>query len=427
MTTIIIGAGPMGLACAHYLASAGHKVAVYEADDRLGGMSACFDLGGLRIERYYHFICKTDYALFDLLKELGLSDRLRWNATKMGYFYHGKLYPWGNPWALLTFPALSMWAKIRYARHVLHAKGIANWESLDEERADVWIKRWVGQEAWDVLWEKLFALKFFEYKDQLSASWIGTRIARVAKSRKNIFTEEMGYLEGGSDVLLKALEKSIVSQGGSIHLKTPVQEVLVRQGRACGIRIHGQEILADRVISTAPLPYVPDFMPHLPAEDLAKIKAISNVGVVCPIFLLKNPLTANFWLNTNDPGMAIPGIIEYTNLRPMGRHVVYVPFYVPSSYPRYQQPDAEIIAESIRYFKQVNPAFQDDWVVEAKVSRYRYAQTVCPPGFSKMLPPMRSAVPGFFMADTAYYYPEDRSITESVGAGKRLAALAFQG
>lgn len=45
------------------------------------------------------------------------------------------------------------------------------------------------------MWEKAFALKFFEYQNDLSASWIGTRIKRVALSRRNLFNESMGYLE----------------------------------------------------------------------------------------------------------------------------------------------------------------------------------------------------------------------------------------
>jgi len=62
-------------------------------------------------------------------------------------------------------------------------------------------------------------------------------------------------------------------------------------------------------------------------------------------------------------------------------------------------------------------------VIAAKVSRYEFAQTVCTPGFYEALPPMRSGLAGLYMADTSYYYPEDRSISESVAVGRRLAAL----
>jgi hypothetical protein len=42
-----------------------------------------------------------------------------------------------------------------------------------------------------------------------------------------------------------------------------------------------------------------------------------------------------------------------------------------------------------------------------------------------MLPPMRTPIGGLFMADTSYYYPEDRSISESAAVAKRLAQLAL--
>ena len=64
----VLGAGPMGLAVAYQLVKDGHKPVIFEADDRVGGMSAAFDFGGLSIERYYHFHCTSDDAFFDVLK-----------------------------------------------------------------------------------------------------------------------------------------------------------------------------------------------------------------------------------------------------------------------------------------------------------------------------------------------------------------------
>ena len=60
-------------------------------------MAAHFDLGGLSIERYYHFVCKADRPTFELLAELGIGDRMRWVPTSMGYFVDGRLHPWGDP------------------------------------------------------------------------------------------------------------------------------------------------------------------------------------------------------------------------------------------------------------------------------------------------------------------------------------------
>ena len=93
----VIGAGAMGLATAYYLQKAGHTVTVFESDSVPGGMAAHFDFDGLSIERFYHFVCKADQPLFDLLNELGLEDAMQWRDTSMGFYFDGKLYPWGDP------------------------------------------------------------------------------------------------------------------------------------------------------------------------------------------------------------------------------------------------------------------------------------------------------------------------------------------
>ena len=50
----------MGLAVAYELTRLGHQPVLIEADDRLGGMAACFEFAGMQLERYYHFHCLID-------------------------------------------------------------------------------------------------------------------------------------------------------------------------------------------------------------------------------------------------------------------------------------------------------------------------------------------------------------------------------
>ena len=72
-----------------------------------------------------------------------------------------------------------------------------------------------------MLWKSLFHYKFYEYEDSLSAAWLGTRIKRVALSRKNLFEERLGYLEGGSEAL-RGDGCSVRDRGGKIEVSTAV-------------------------------------------------------------------------------------------------------------------------------------------------------------------------------------------------------------
>src|SRR5215471_11369886 len=105
---IVVGSGAMGLAAAFHAVNAGHTVEVLEAAPEPGGMAAHFDLGGLSIERFYHFVCKTDAETKELLNELNIGDKLRWRVTTMGIFTNGKLHNWGNPLALFGFKEISL-------------------------------------------------------------------------------------------------------------------------------------------------------------------------------------------------------------------------------------------------------------------------------------------------------------------------------
>jgi len=420
----VLGAGPMGLAVAYQLALDGRQPVLFEADDRVGGMTAAFDFSGLSIERYYHFHCISDHAFLAILDELALTDKVHWVETKMGYWFQEQLQPWGNPVALLKFKGLSLVAKFRYGLHAFLCTKRNDWEPLDHVEATGWIKRWVGKEAYEVLWRRLFDYKFYDYTDNLSAAWIWSRIRRIGRSRYSLFREKLGYLEGGSETLLQAMRADIEAHGGEIRLKSPISKVVIEDGKVCGVNVAEQFEAFDKVISTIPLPYIPRLMPDLPTEILEHFRSINNIAVVCVIVKLRKALSEYFWLNTNDPAMDIPGLVEYSNLRPLDDHIVYVPFYMPGEHPKFAEPDQAFLDKVRRYLKKINPELCDDDFIDLHASRYRYAQPICEPGYLDKLPPVALPVIGLWVADTSYYYPEDRGISESIEFGRKIAKVA---
>lgn len=416
----VIGAGPMGLAVAYQLVKEGYTPIVFESDDRIGGMSATFDFNGIEIEKYYHFHCTSDKAFFEVLNELGLQDELNWVSTKMGYWFNNKLQPWGNPMALLKFDGLSFIAKLRYALHTFLSTKRNNWETLEKYDAYTWVKNSVGEEAFDKLWSKLFKLKFHEYSNNLSAPWIWSRIRRIGRSRYSLFEEKLGYLTGGSKTLLNAMKSYIESKGGEFRLNTKVDKIVMDDKKVQGLDIKNEFIQFDQVISTIPLPLVVNIAPDLPKDICNKYKSKINIGCVCVIVKLKKALTQNFWLNTNDEDMDIPGIIEYSNLNPEVGYIAYVPYYMPQSNPKFNEKDNVFKEKVSTYFKTINPEIKDDDILDIKIHRYHFSQPICQPNFLDSLPDPKMPIDGLWIADTSHYYPEDRGISESIGFGRDL-------
>jgi protoporphyrinogen oxidase len=417
----VLGAGPMGLAVAYELVLQGYEPTVFEADDRVGGMAATFDFGGLEIERYYHFYCTSDTALFGVLHELEMMNQIHWVETKMGYWFEGQIQKWGTPLSLLAFRGLPIVDKLRYGIHTFICIRRNEWKSLDKRDASEWIRQWVGKRAYAILWEKLFDLKFYDQAADVSAAWIWSRIRRLGRSRYSIFREKLGYIDGGSSTVLNAMAKAIEAGGGEILLSTPVLSVDISNSPIYTVVTSRGLQEFDAVVSTVPLPIVPTLIPQLPVNISEKIKHIKNIAVVCVILKLKKSLSENFWVNTNDPRMDIPGLVEYSNLRPLDDYVIYVPFYLPQNHPTFKESDEDFVAKVKSYVKMMNQSIGDDDFLDAKVSRYKFAQPICTSSFREKLPPIKISTEELWIADTSYYYPEDRGLSESIGLGRKIA------
>jgi len=431
MKIAIIGGGAAGLSAGYELSKRGTEVHLFERDASLGGLAGSFLLDGGYVEKYYHFICLNDHAYVTVLKELGLSDLLRWKYTEMGQFVHRRLYSFGRPTDLLTFPHLSWTDKIRFALAIMRIKAAdwEDWRAIEHIPVEQWLTETFGANVYHTLHEPLVRLKFGEYRHKLSASWMWARIHRLGKSRTRIRQrEKVGYVLGGSQIIMDALGQKIRDAGGTISLRASVEGLLLSERGVSGIRVNGQERPYDAVISTVPLPALLRLLPpSLEGAYWKRLRMIESIGVLCVFLRLKRPLTKYFWTNISDPGIGLAGVVEYTNLNPLphlgGDSIVYLPQYLPSSAEKFRVADEEIIAEYLGYLSLINPSFDRSDVREAFVFRDKYAQPICEVGFTKDIPDLQTPLRGFYITDSSQLHPDDRTISNSLALGQR-AALA---
>ena len=100
---------------------------------------------------------------------------------------------------------------------------------------------------------------------------------------------------------------------------------------------------------------------------------------------------------------------------------MYVPYYMPTSHPKFSWPDDALIDEAFACLQRINPALTRSDIIATKVARLRYGQPICEPDFLTKIPPVQTPIAGLQIADTCYYYPEDRGIAESVRLGSEMA------
>jgi protoporphyrinogen oxidase len=428
----VIGGGVAGLTAAYELSKARQEVVLFEKEKELGGLASSFSLNDHYIERYYHFICLDDSDLLDMLRELGLDSRLCWVKTRMGLYHDGRLYSFGAPFDLLTFPPFSLVDRFRFGLMIMYTKSQSRegWRSIEDVPASQWLIRRFGQRSYEVVHEPLVRLKFGPYAERLSAAWMWARIHRLGKSRTKITQQEkLGYIEGGTRTLIDTLERRFLRNGGRVFKGITVQEIEVQKAEVAGISYDGQRQAFDVVISTVPTPAFAAILNGASPEYLQKIERIDSIGVMCALLRLKKSLTPYFWTNISDPAVSLAGVIEYTNLNPCphfgGDSIIYLPQYLPSTDERYVLADEKLLEEYKGYLRRINPDFGEDWLREYHVSRDQYAQPVCETGFSRHKPGIETPVKGLYLTDSCQLYPDDRTVSNSIGLGRRVARLVL--
>lgn len=425
--TIVIGAGLAGLAASYDLLSAGQQVTLIDAAPFLGGLAGSLQIEGQSVERFYHFICRADRHLTDFIAEVGLQNRLHWSQTNTAFYTQGRLFSFGTPFDLLSFSAVPWSQRIRFGLHIISSRYRSQWRQLDKIPAKPWLIESIGEQAYQVIWHPLLQIKFGEYHDRISAAWVWHRIWRVAKSRRRLWEHEsFGYLENGSATLVDHLAGWMAAQPQARLLSgTQVRALDIQDGRVRGVHSDQGYLPCDAAISTLALPTLNKLLPGRSEPYFEKARQIDFIGVVCALFSLKHTFSRNFWTNINDPRISFNGVIELTNLnrylQAAGLNLIYVPFYLPTDQPRYQETDEALFAEYIPMLRLINPAFDESWIKERFVFRTPHAQAVCTTGFVDLMPAVRSPITGLYVTDSTQFYPEDRTISAAIRQG-RLAA-----
>jgi protoporphyrinogen oxidase len=425
---IVIGGGPAGLKAAHLVKKGGARVTLLETAPVLGGLASSFDVQGVRIERYYHFICRGDDDLVETLEELGLQDHLRWRDSRMAYFVDGQLYPFLTPLELLRFSPLPFTDRLRAGVAVKLAQRMRE-EDLAPQKAIPWLKHMFGDHTYRVIWEPLMRFKFAEHAPEISAAWIWARMVRLSRSRVSPWREELGYIVGGSRVVLEGLGRDFEARGGRVVLNAPVEQIRLEHGRATGVRVGGETLAADAVISTVTTSRFQKLAQGLDGPYMDGLARIPTIGIFCLFLRLTEQVTPFFWVNANDPRVPFAGMIEYTNLNPLpeleGDHILYVPQYLSADDPRYTQTDEQVLRAYTDALALVHPAFSPSWIKFSAVFRDRFAQPICLTDYRTSTPTIATPVRNLFLTDSSQLHPHDRNISGSFGLGKEAARLAL--
>lgn len=417
MNLLIVGGGATGLASAYIAAKRGEQVTLLEASNRLGGLLSTFDVGGTKLECFYHHFFTHDTEINWLLEELNLSQNVRFVETKMGMYRYGNINPFTTTKDLLRFPRLSLLDKIRFGLTSLFLSKQKNWQQYENISALEWFYKWAGKRVTNTIWRPMLEIKFGEYASKIPLAWMIGRMTQRLKSRSK-GKEKLGYLKGSLQRLVDALEIQLRKAKVSIFMNTPVTELLFENGRVIGVRTPKGEFRADKILVTIPTVYLAKLIPKEFSNYRMQLEAIEYFGAICVVVITEKPLSKIYWLNVGDPGFDFGGVIEQTNFLPpveyQGLHITYLSRYATWREPILSKSDSEIITLFKEQLKSIYPDLETKGIKAIQVFRTKTAATVCDKNFSYRVPAYKSPIPNLYVANMAHVYPDERSVNNSI-------------
>lgn len=420
----IVGAGFTGLTAAYELAKKGISVTVLEAEAEIGGLAAAFEVGGEKLDRFYHHWFTNDLEVMGLIDELELNDRIEINPTNTGVYYANNFFKLSTPWDLLNFTPLGFLDRIRLGLLALRARRVKDWKSLENKTAHEWLRELGGEDVYRVVWQPLLKGKFGPYAEQVSAVWFWNKLKLRGGSRGKGGEERLAYFKGGFVALAEALASRIRELGGRIELNAPVTKIET-VGATWQASTPSGVIRSDRVIVTTALPLVADMVRSWADRDyIASLERIQYIGNVCLVLELDRPLSKTYWLNVNDPSFPFVGVIEHTNFeRPEtygGRHIVYLSKYLPHTDHLYAMGADQFLDYALPFLKTMFPAMDRSWIRAHHLWRARWSQPVVEKHYSTLIPNENGPEEGLHICSMAQVYPEDRGTNYAIREGRRL-------
>ncbi len=376
----VVGGGFTGLSVAYELAKSGIAVTVLEADSEIAGLAGAFDVGGEKLDRFYHHWFTNDAEVMQLIAELGLNDRIQINPTNTGIYYANNFFKLSTPWDLLNFSPLNFIDRIRLGLLALKARRVKDWRALENKTAHEWLQELGGADVYRVVWEPLLKGKFGPYVEQISAVWFWNKLKLRGGRRGKGGEERLAYFKGGFVALADALAKRIVEMGGRIETRAAVASIRQQDG-GWQVSCDNGLITADQVIATTALPLIAEMIRDWATDDyIQQLQRIQYIGNVCLVLELDRELSKTYWLNVNDPSFPFVGVIEHTNFeRPEtygGRHIVYLSKYLPPTDPLYAMSNDEFLNYALPFLQQMFPALQRNWIKQHHLWKARWSQPV---------------------------------------------------
>ncbi len=420
--TVIVGAGMVGLAMAHRLSQAGHRVTVLEKAPELGGLTSSHTVGPVTWDQHYHVTLASDAAWRSILSDIGLDDQVVWKTTRTACLADGTLLPVSSPAEFLRFTPLSLVQRVRLGATLAWATQVRNGRALEQVGVEPWLRKLSGDSAFDRFWKPLLRAKLGGAYNQASAAFIWATAQRLGKARKNgLDAEKFGYVPGGYARIVSTFVDHLRANGVEFRTGVDIKSVATRAVAMSD----GTSITADNIVVTTSSHTAARLVPGLTDNERSLLTSIVYQGVIDVSIVLPKPLCPYYLTYLLDETI-LTGIVDMSSLvepHELANHgLVYLPRYSAPDDPMFNWTDDQIVEAFTDALAKAYPSFDRASVVASKVARVREVFSVPTLGYSDRVLPFATSVPSVWIANGSQIVNGTLNVDESVQLADRAVA-----
>ncbi|MFP3905003.1 MAG: NAD(P)/FAD-dependent oxidoreductase [Armatimonadota bacterium] len=397
--TLIIGAGPAGIAAAYHLSHHDVPVTVYEMDDTIGGIARTveyrnfrFDVGGHR------FFTRID-RIRELWKKIMGDDFIR-RERKSRIFYRGTLidYPLKISSAL---KALGIWESLACLGSYFWAQVFP----VEEDSFEGWVTNRFGRRLYEHFFKTYTEKAWGMPCTELSADWAAQRIKSLSLwgaivgalqsstgTKHTTLIQQFDYPRRGPGMMWEKFREDIENHGSRFVLQHRVTRIHHEGERVTGVSVQTpdgtQEISPEYVLNSMPLKeLVGAFDPPPPDEVLQAAQELRYRSFITAGLIIDaaEPFDDQ-WIYVHEPDVRLARIQNYKSWSPEmvpdpDMTCVGVEYFLWRDEPLWETPDEEIIALAGRELEMLG-LVEADAVMDGDVVRMPHAYPVYDPGYT---------------------------------------------
>lgn len=372
--TLVLGAGPAGLAAGYTLAAQGHSTVVLDRDKQPGGLMRSVRRGGFSVDvgrkELYNRLERVDAFWGQLL-----GDDYRPYPHRGGYLYEGHILEMSRvPKGFMRGMPLSMFAGCVAGFAAARLNPFAAKPRTVEEYFYRTRGRLLTRIASQGFQEKLAGRKWSEMllapnaqTDEASVfSTLQAGLSRAMSTTEvNTFKGRWRHPARGTGQICDAMATGIERAGGTFALGSKLLGIETQGNRVVSVsaEVNGEQVRyePEHVASSIPLEAA---IPLLGKEVPAAYKAAAGsparrrTVVLVYLFLDRPPLFPHAWLQVTCPTTRIGRITNYEGFNgdmvPAGQGCLCCEYYCYGDDPLLKATDAELVRDTEDYCRRAN-------------------------------------------------------------------------